>query len=152
MKNKKGFTLIELLVVIAIIGILAAIVLVSLRGAPGKAKNARIQSALNQVRTHAEMIWVDNSTYAALCENAGNTLNVAAGDYQVELTALQNDIYSQQATDDLQCYADEDSYCISAALSTSDAADPTYYCVDSFGNVIKEADPCTAVDTACVAK
>ena len=39
-KYSKGFTLVELLVVIAIIGILAAVVLVSLSSSRGKANRA----------------------------------------------------------------------------------------------------------------
>jgi len=146
MKNKKGFTLIELLVVIAIIGILAAIVLVSLRGAPGKAKDARIQSALNQARTHAEMIWVDDSTYGALCDVA-NTLNDGTGNYMTELGALENDIYAQQSVNSVQCFADVDSYCISAGLA-SDAT--TYFCIDSAGNVVNKATICINSNSTCV--
>ncbi len=52
--SKKGFTLIELLVVIAIIGILAAVILISLTTARGKANDVRVMSAAKQIRTQLE--------------------------------------------------------------------------------------------------
>ena len=55
MNSKKGFTLIELLVVIAIIGILSGTVVVSMSGAQGTAKDARIKSSLGQIRTATEV-------------------------------------------------------------------------------------------------
>ena len=62
-KRKQGFTLIELLVVIAIIGILASIVLVSLTGARGKARDAARKSDIRQISLAMEMYYDDYAGY-----------------------------------------------------------------------------------------
>lgn len=76
-KKSKGFTLIELLVVIAIIGILAAIVLVSLAGARQRAQAARVISDLNQIRSTAEIINSATGNYGEVATN-GDISNLIA--------------------------------------------------------------------------
>ena len=61
--NKKGFTLIELLVVIAVIGVLSSIVLVSLSGVRGKARDAIRQSDMSQIRKALEVYYTDHGHY-----------------------------------------------------------------------------------------
>ena len=62
-RKNKGFTLIELLVVIAIIGLLATIVLVSLKGVRAKAKDARRVSDMKAIQTAIEMYANDHGKY-----------------------------------------------------------------------------------------
>jgi prepilin-type N-terminal cleavage/methylation domain-containing protein len=61
--TQKGFTLIELLVVIAIIGILSAVVLVSLNSARAKSRDARRLSDVRQIMTALEIYYNDNGAY-----------------------------------------------------------------------------------------
>lgn len=61
--KERGFTLIELLVVIAIIGILSAVVLVSLNSARAKSRDARRVSDVRQLMTALELFYNDNGGY-----------------------------------------------------------------------------------------
>lgn len=65
-KTKKGFTLIELLVVIAIIGVLAAIVSVSVTAAREKAKEVKTQEDLNRFLLAMELLHHDTGYYPNL--------------------------------------------------------------------------------------
>ena len=64
MRRNKGFTLIELLIVIAILGILAAVLFVSLSGAPKqKANDSRRATDAGQLQLAVEMYYNDNNAY-----------------------------------------------------------------------------------------
>ena len=141
-KKQKGFTLIELLVVIAIIGLLAGIVLVSLGGARDSARNARIQGALQQTRSIAELVYNDASplAYSSLC--SGTQFNSGHATYGTQLTNLGSDISTQNNGTEALCYALGDNYCVSAALVGGTTA-----CISSTGQTGN--DPCAAATTAC---
>lgn len=71
--GQRGFTLIELLVVIAIIGILAAVVLVSLNSARQKSRDARRVTDIRQIATAMELFYNDNNRYPTATASAPTT-------------------------------------------------------------------------------
>lgn len=84
-KKHKSFTLIELLIVIAIIGILASIILVSLRNAIERARYARVQQELGQLSkavsiakiTTGKYLWQISDVYTyRSCVGAGDLRNI----------------------------------------------------------------------------
>ena len=129
--NKKGFTLIELLVVIAIIGILSGTVVVSMSGAQGSAKDARIKSSLGQIRTTMEVhkFGAGNGSYSW----------TATG-----IDTLLTDIDLQGGNAHVKTTDPASAWCISKALV---GATGTSWCVDSTG--ASRAAVCTTALTAC---
>ena len=118
MQTQKGFTLIELLVVIAIIGILAGMVVVGMSSAPDAAKNAKLQSYFDQLRTTAIVFSTTQSipTYVGFdAIGDGKTLK----DKIVLMPSIYNSVSSTSA------------FCAKGNFIGS--ASSTYWCVDSAG-------------------
>ena len=103
-KSKKGFTLIELLVVIAIIGILSSIVLVALRDARNKAKDARIVADLSQIRSIAEILY--DGDYDALTTSQTDVAKLSA-----DITAQGGSLVLNKTS------SPADAYCAYSALN-----------------------------------
>lgn len=66
---KRAFTLIELIVVIAIIGILAGIVVASLRGVRTQARDTRVITSMKQLSSSAKIYENENGSYSGFCSS-----------------------------------------------------------------------------------
>jgi type II secretion system protein G len=116
--NKKGFTLIELLVVIAIIGILAAVVLVSLNSARQRSRDARRLSDVRQIMTALELYYNDVGRYPDDVANVtvDNTQNLNSGTgWDAAAPGAGTVVYLSQGPtaptpEDGTCVAAENSY------------------------------------------
>lgn len=140
-----GFTLIELLVVIAIIGLLTAFSLIVIARYRNKAKDARIESVLTQVRQFATMIYHDNESYQLLCDTGDNdTLNDQGSGGLKEsikkaLSSIEADVKKFSGSDP-KCYATGESYCVKASLVSGDGGKG--FCVDSTGRAGSSLTDC----------
>ena len=77
MNHRKGFTLIELLVAIAIIGVLATIVLASIKSAQSKARDKRMQSEVRSLRTALDLYYARYGSYPST--GGGYTCTAGSG-------------------------------------------------------------------------
>lgn len=149
MKNSnKGFTLIELLVVIAIIGILSAVVLASLSTARSKAKDAKVQGQLSQMRAAAEIGYgalnnkygTSGSAVVACTNVATNIFGETTSGMVSLIAAVQNDAGS--ANVDCGVSATGDAWSVAAKTSAG------YFCVDSTGTAKSTQSSGTTAYTA----
>jgi len=75
----KGFTLIEMLIVIAVIGILAAIIIVTVSGTRGKANATRAKADMTQIKSAIERAYSVEGCETFTFANVGNKTTISCG-------------------------------------------------------------------------
>ncbi len=139
-KTKKGFTLIEILIVVAIIGILATIVVVSMRQASDRGKSAKIISSVVQVRSIADDLYLQNTDgYKDLCDLSGGFGTNA------DLQIIKADI--EEYGGSVTCYSEQYHFCVSTRLV---GEEDVYFCIDDSGTNVQAASSlCTGTNISC---
>ena len=127
MNTRRGFTLIELLVVIAIIGILASIVLVSFPSATKRARDARLKTAIEQMRTIMVYTFGNSGNYDSFASNTTEMRPLATDVDKNRWTGSNTYFNISRAPN-----TNSTTACIWAALNEKNGA--TWFCVDSLGN------------------
>lgn len=149
MKNfkQKGFTLIELLVVIAIIGILSAVVLVSLNSARQKSRDARRVSDVRQIMTAMELYYNDNGGYPDQGSANGNPTATSVGTTGSTSTEWQDYLAAWPTAP-----SPEDGTCAAGAASTITTSTNqfTYWGRDAADSASDTSDPAFYQITFCL--
>ncbi len=145
MKNKKGFTLIELLVVVAIIGLLASVVVASLKSARDKGADASVKENIGTIRSQAEIYYNNNSnkygtntTAIIVSGSAGTACNPNNGMFndttiKNALAQVANQI---DKTSSMICAlgVNGQSWAVYVSKLKGVSTPPTSWCVDSNGS------------------
>lgn len=152
-RTAAGFTLIELLVVIAIIGILASLILVALATARTRAKGAKIESDIGQIRTLAELILDDNASASYQGPNnclvncvGGVTQDLDVGNLVADITTTAGSGPAFHAG----LLPVGPAYCI-ASIIPGGKVNTAFFCADSSGIAKRQvsAGTCTATGFKC---
>lgn len=132
-KKNLGFTLIEMLVVVGIIAVLSVVALTSLGPSREKARDTRIVTDVNQVRTIAELVF-----------NADNKFdNLSSTPY---LNSIRESISKNGGL--LEVHGGGLKYCARSKLLSNNTL---YYCVDSNGfSGYVSSTSCTSGNISCV--
>jgi len=77
--TEAGFTLIEIMVVILILGLLATIVVQSLRGATDKAKRTKAMADLHELQTALDRYYLDSGFYPTTDQGLGALVSIPSG-------------------------------------------------------------------------
>ncbi len=77
--NQDGFTLIEIMVVILILGLLATIVVQSLRGATDKAKRVKAQADIAEIKTGLDRYYLDSGSYPTTDQGLASLVSAPQG-------------------------------------------------------------------------
>ena len=118
MESKKGFTLVEILIVVVILGILAAIVIPQFTDASTQAKESRLVSDLQSVRSQIELYKIEHNddmpgtvtgvdfeasmtTYTTVAGAAAATQAPGVGVYGPYLQKIPTNPYTDSAVIDL---------------------------------------------------
>lgn len=148
MRKQKGFTLVELLVVVAIIGMLAAIVLVSLGPARQRARDARRQADIRQVSTALELCY-DDTTCAGgqrYPTAAADVLGTALGTRLDKYITIPTDPTSTQSYRWLDNTPTGSEYCIYASL---EAPASSYFCASERGTATITSTGAPTLSSCC---
>ncbi len=147
--GSRGFTLIELLVVIAIIGILTAIVIVSINTSRSRGADGGIKKQMLEIRSQTEVYYLNNSTsYTNVCLSGTNNVNAML----VKLAAFSGTTLAinsgaAQTPSTLNCNTSASAYAISVKLKGPTTA--TYLCIDSVNKTKTTTTPLGANATVC---